>query len=34
MKAVSTIMTRRTALLRLLDSSEEEKGEIKEITIE
>jgi len=34
MKAVSAIMTRRTALLRLLDSSVEEKGEIKKITIE
>ncbi len=34
MKAVSTIMTRRTALLRLLDSSVEEKAEIKRITIE
>jgi predicted DNA-binding transcriptional regulator len=34
MKAVSTIMTRRTALLRLLDSSAEEKAEIKRITID
>ncbi|HUJ68729.1 MAG TPA: hypothetical protein VLW86_04365 [Syntrophorhabdales bacterium] len=34
MKAVSLIMTRRTALLRLLDSSVQEKGEIKKITIE
>jgi len=34
MKAVSAIMTRRTALLRLIDSSVGEKGEIKKITIE
>ena len=34
MKAVSTIMTRRTALLRLLDSGGGEKSGIKEITIE
>lgn len=34
MKAVSTIMTRRTALLRLLDSGLQQKGEIKKITID
>ena len=34
MKLISAVMTRRSALLRLLDSSVEESGEIKKITIE
>jgi len=34
MKLVSAVMTRRSVLLRLLDSSAEESAEIKRITIE
>jgi len=34
MKLISAVMTRRTALLRLLEGSEEESAEIKKITIE